>query len=89
MSLVGPKASNPTLTIEFNTRVSADAYSRARDGVLLTRGAKFLSEDEKARTMKVEIAATDRDTQRTIENIPGVDKVTREQKQADWRQHRL
>lgn len=88
MSLVGPKPSNPTLTIEFNTRVSADAYSRARDGVLMTRGAKFLSEDEAARTMKVEIPASS-DAQKTIENIPGVEKVTREQKQGNWRQHRL
>lgn len=89
MSLVGPKPSNPTLTIEFNTLVSADAYSRARDGVLMTKGAKFLSEDGKARTMKVEVSATDSSAQKTIENIPGVDKVTREQKPANWRQHRL
>lgn len=88
MSLVGPKPSNPTLTVEFNTRVSADAYSRARDGVLLTRGVKFLSEDEAKRTLKVEIAANS-NTQATIEAIPGVEKVTREQKPANWRQHRL
>jgi len=88
MSLVGPKQSNPTLTIEFNTRVSADAYSRARDGVLLTRGTKFISEDEKARTMKVEVAANS-NTQSQIEQIPGVEKVTREQKPYDYRQHRL
>ena len=88
MSLTGPKASNPTLTIEFNTRVSAEAYGRARDSVLLTRGTTFVSEDEKARTMKVEVAATG-NAQATIENIPGVEKVTREQKPGDWRQHRL
>ena len=88
MSLVGPKPSNPTLTIEFNTRVSADAYGRARDGVLLTRGIKFLSEDEKARTMKVEIPAGST-AQSVIENIPGVEKVTSEKKPANWRQHRL
>lgn len=88
MSLTGPKASNPTLTIEFNTRVSAEAYGRARDSVLLTRGAKFLSEDEKARTLKVEIADGS-NVQATIENIPGVEKVTRQQKPGDWRQHRL
>ena len=89
MSLVGPKPSNPTLTIEFNTRVSAAAYGNARDGVLMTKGAKFLEEDEKSRTMKVEISATDSSAQKTIENIPGVEKVTRTQKQADWRNHRL
>lgn len=88
MSLVGPKASNPTLTIEFNTRVSADAYARARDSVLLTRGTKFLSEDEKARTLKVEVADGS-NVQAAIENIPGVEKVTRQQKPGDWRQHRL
>lgn len=88
MSLTGPKASNPTLTIEFNTRVSAEAYGRARDSVLLTRGTKFLSEDEKARTLKVEIADNS-NTQAAIENIPGVEKVTRQQKPGDWRHHRL
>lgn len=88
MSLVGPKASNPTLTIEFNTRVSEAAYGRARDEVLLTRGVKFLSEDEEARTMKVEAAASN--AQATIENIPGVEKVTRQQQSGgNWRQHRL
>jgi hypothetical protein len=88
MSLTGPKPSNPTLTIEFNTLVSADAYSRARDGVLMTRGAKFLEEDATKRTMKVEIQAGS-DAKKSIENIPGVEKVTQQQKQADWRQHRL
>ncbi|HYD18729.1 MAG TPA: hypothetical protein VEF76_09650 [Patescibacteria group bacterium] len=88
MSLVGPKPSNPTLTVEFNTRVSADAYSRARDGVLLTRGVTFLSEDEAARTLKVEIPAGST-AQATIENIPGVEKVTREQKPGGYRPHRL
>lgn len=88
MSLTGPKPSNPTLTVEFNTRVSADGYSRARDGVLMTRGVKFLSEDTAARTMKVEIPS-DTITQRAIENVPGVDKVTREQKPASPYRHRL
>lgn len=88
MSLTGPKAPNPTLTIEFNTRVSAEAYSRARDGVLMTRGATFLSENESARTMKVEIAPNST-TQSQIEQIPGVEKVTREQKPAPYGRHRL
>ncbi len=88
MSLTGPKQPNPTLTIEFNTRVSAAAYDRARDGVLLTRGVKFLSEDEAARTMKVEINGNNV-AQSTIENVPGVEKVTRAQQPGNWRQHRL
>lgn len=88
MSLVGPKAPNPTLTIEFNTRVSADAYSRARDSVLMTKGAKYLTEDETKRVMTVEVTGG-ANVQATIENIPGVEKVTREQKPAPWRQHRL
>jgi hypothetical protein len=88
MSLVGPKQPNPTLTIEFNTRVSADAYSRARDAVLLTRGVECLSEDEKARTMKVEIPSSG-NAESEIKAIPGVAKVTRQQQQANWRNHRL
>jgi len=88
MSLTGPKPTNPTLTIEFNSRVSADAYSRARDGVLLTRGTKFISEDETARTMKVEVAANS-NTQAQIEQIPGVEKVTAEKKPGGFYQHRL
>lgn len=88
MSLVGPKASNPTLTVEFNTRVSADAYARARDNVLMTKGAKFLSEDEGARTMKVE--ATNGNVKSLIEDIPGVEKVTSQQASSGgWRNHRL
>ncbi|MEZ0261525.1 MAG: hypothetical protein ACAH80_10980 [Alphaproteobacteria bacterium] len=87
MSLVGPKASNPTLTIEFNTRVSASAYSRARDEVLMTKGAKFLSEDETARTMKVE--ATNSSVKNTIEEISGVEKVTSEQKPVTGYRHRF
>lgn len=88
MSLTGPKQSNPTLTIEFNTRVSAAAYDRARDEVLLTRGVKFLSEDEASRTVKVEIPASS-NAQSTIENIPGVEKVTFTQKPSGGYQHRL
>lgn len=88
MSLVGPKAANPTLTIEFNTRVSASAYERARDSVLMVRGTKFLSEDADARTLKLE--ATSGSAKGEIENIPGVDKVTSEQKSSGgWRNHRL
>lgn len=87
MSLVGPKAANPTLTIEFNTRVSADAYARARDNVLLTKGAKFLSEDEAKRTMKVEAASSSVKSQ--IEQIPGVEQVTEQRAPANWRNHRL
>ena len=88
MHLVGPKASNPNPSIDFNTRVSVDAYSRALDNVLMTKGAKFLSEDASARTMKVE--ATLGSAKSEIENIPGVEKVTSEQKSSGgWRQHRL
>lgn len=87
MSLVGPKAANPTLTIEFNTRVSADAYARARDNVLLTKDAKFLSEDEANRTMKVEAASGSVKSQ--IEQIPGVEQVTEQRAPANWRNHRL
>jgi hypothetical protein len=87
MSLTGPKAANPTLTIEFNTRVSAAAYDRARDGVLLVKGAKFLSEDEAKRTMKVE--ATNGSVKGLIEQIPGVEQVTEQRAPANWRNHRL
>lgn len=88
MSLTGPKQGNPSLTVEFNTRVSEAAYGRARDSVLMTRGVKFQSEDETARTMKVEIPAGSA-AQAEIENIPGVEKVTRTQAPSTGYRHRL
>jgi hypothetical protein len=74
MSLWNPnsRSNSPHLTIQFNKQVSAGAYAKARDEVLMMKGVKVDSEDKKARTMVITGGSKD-----AIEEVSGVESCTR------------
>ncbi len=89
MSLWNPDAEKRknSLTVQFNTEVSAKAYSNARDEVLLMKGVTKTGENQKARTMTVDVKDTG--LQSKIEDVAGVESVRRTSPPGGYSHHRL